>query len=263
MGEPRQVVGVGEGGQQPQQRRRRPAGGDPAPAGMLSAGAIAVDQSQHRDGQNQEHRPAQQVEQQRGVLHEWQHQRDRHQGGGADQQEAHAADGERQALQGQLHIGAPLGLVVGDVEAVDQRLHAGIGAPQRQHQADHEGQAQRRPARLGNQDHLLADKDHRVARRDPGHGHDLGLGVVHVGEQPVERHERRQPREGGQQREEGHPAGHRGQPVAVELAPGAPEDVAPALGRDLLGRARLAAAPRLVQQHQLRRLGPLAPRTRP
>ncbi len=152
-------------------------------------------------------------------------------------------------MQGQLQEAALLGLAVGDVEPVQEGFHAAVGAPQRQGQGEHEGHAQGRAARLGNADHLGPDEHDRVVRDHRGKGLDLFHGVVEVGEQTVEGHERRQAWKQGQKGEEGHPASHREDVVLVELLERAPEDVAPAARRDLPRRAGRAPSPRLQRQH--------------
>ena len=64
-----------------------------------------------------------------------------------------------------LHEGALLLLVVDDVERVDDRLHARIGAPQREHQAEDEAEPQGAAALGGDADDLLTDDVERAARQ--------------------------------------------------------------------------------------------------
>ncbi len=127
-----------------------------------------------------------------------------------------------------------------------QRLHAGIGAPDRDQQAGGERKAQGGRALDRNEDHLLSQEDDGRTRRDARQGRHLLLYAVHVGEQAVEGHERRQPRKQGEQQEEGHPAGHGGDVILVERLPGAPEDVAPSARRNLRRGSRQAAPARFA-----------------
>ena len=64
-----------------------------------------------------------------------------------------------------LHEAALLLLVVDDVERVDDRLHAGIGAPQRQHEAEDEADAEGAVALGGDADDLLTDDVQRAPRQ--------------------------------------------------------------------------------------------------
>ncbi len=135
---------------------------------------------------------------------------------------------------------------------MEQRLHAGVGAPDRDQQAGGERKAQGRRALDRNQDHLLSQEHDGRSRRDARKSRHLLLHAVHVSEQPVECDERRQPRKQGEQQEEGHPAGNCGDLVLVEGLPGAPKDVAPSPRRDLGRRPGRAAAARLARPNPRR-----------
>ena len=68
------------------------------------------------------------------------------------------AEREGQRDQIELDEAALLILVVDDVERIEDRLHAGIGAPQRKAEADHERERQLAVAVAGDARDLIADQ---------------------------------------------------------------------------------------------------------
>ena len=59
-----------------------------------------------------------------------------------DQNEDDHAEGEGEGAEVELDEAALLLLAIGDVESIKDRLHSGIGAPQRDRKAEEEGEAQ-------------------------------------------------------------------------------------------------------------------------
>ena len=124
---------------------------------------------------------------------------------------------ERQRLEVQLEEAALLLLVIDDVERVEDRLHAGIRAPQRQREADDEAEAERAVALGGDALDLLADDVHRPARQHAREGIEMVLDRRGIGEQAVDRDEGRDRREDREQSIEGHARRHGHDPVLPEL----------------------------------------------
>ena len=80
------------------------------------------------------------------------------------QNEENGAEGEGEGQQVQRDEAALLLLVIDDVEGIEDGLHAGIGAPQRQHQAEDEAEAESAAALRGDAVDLLADDVERRRR---------------------------------------------------------------------------------------------------
>ena len=160
-------------------------------------------------------------------------------------------EGERDEVE--LDEAALLGLVIGDVHGLEERLHAGIGTPQRDRQRDDEGEAQR-PALLRRQPVQLLPQDVQAAAGDDA----LERGEVlfhrrRVGEEAVDRHQSREGGDEGEQQVEGGAGRDQQHAVLADLVLHAGEDVLPARPGDLGRLLGLAPAPRLSRPFLLGR----------
>ncbi len=84
--------------------------------------------------------------------------------------------------------------LIDDVQRLDQRLHAGIGAPHRDGKADDEGAEILARPRDELADEIL-DEQHDVLRHDMRHRRDESPDVRGIAEEAVKRDQRRKPRE--------------------------------------------------------------------
>jgi hypothetical protein len=98
------------------------------------------------------------------------------------------------------------------------------------------------PGLAGNALHLLADDVDRATGHQPCERCQMIVDRPRIGEQAVERDERGDGREQGEQRVERHPGSHREDAVAADLLVDAPSDIHPSLGRNFGRRIRLASA---------------------
>jgi hypothetical protein len=76
-----------------------------------------------------------------------------------------------------------------------------------------------------------------------------------IGEQPIQRDDRRDPGEDGEQREECHPAGSGQDPVFRNRPEYSPEDIPPPARRDLLRRVCAASTARFTGTREIDRAG--------
>ena len=144
--------------------------------------------------------------------------------------------------------------LVGDVQRVDDRLHAGVGAPKREQET--EGKAEAEPTVVDCRqafDLLVQDVD-RAPRQDSRERRNLLVDVRRVGEKAVHRHQRRQRGEEGEDSVEDDPSRDREQTVVVDLRVEPPEDVFPAPPWDVPRRGGLSSASPLLKAPQI--LGP-------
>ena len=107
---------------------------------------------------------------------------------------------------------ARLGTVIDDVERLDQRLHAGIGAPQR------DDEAQQERAEIGLRPHhqlvdVIVDEHDHVGGHDLAEAVDEGADIGRVADQPIERDEGGEAGKDRQHHEEGGRGGDAGQIV--------------------------------------------------
>ncbi len=172
------------------------------------------------------------------------------------QRDQHAADGaerEEQRYDVEPDDAALLLLVVNDVQRIEDRLHAGIGAPERDTEAERKAEAQPAVAASGDPRDFLAQEVERSARNDIGGERDMVGDRGRVGKERIDRHARGDGREQRNQRIEHHPGREREQPVVLHLMVGADEDVLPAAPGDMHGGRRLAAPALLTGARFLQR----------
>ena len=133
-----------------------------------------------------------------------------------------------------------------DVERVEDRLHAAVGAPQRDQDADHRGEPERAAALLREPLHLPTDDVDGPVRQDSAQVGEVRVDRARVRDRAVDGDQRGDGREQGEDGVEGHARRHEQQAVLVELPVEAQRDVLPALGRDLGRGIGLMAAVRLA-----------------
>ena len=113
------------------------------------------------------------------------------------------------------------------VERVDDRLDAGIGAPEREGEAEQKRAAQRGIALGEHPGDLVLHDLERTVRQHQRQRLQVGADGRGIGEQPVERNQRRHRREYREQSEEHDATGGGEHAVVVEALPGAPENIFP------------------------------------
>uniref|UniRef100_A0A0N4ZD58 LigA n=1 Tax=Parastrongyloides trichosuri TaxID=131310 RepID=A0A0N4ZD58_PARTI len=231
-----------EGHQQAQARREQRPRRQPAPARPRPARSQPIDQGQRPDIAEEQKRPAQRRQIGPLVLqaeHGQHHGHADHQGR-TQHHRRHGRDGEAHAHQIVDHDIAPLDLVIGEVQAVEEGLDPPIGRPQRQQQGPDQGEGQLAGGIARQARHLCPEKLSHIRRQHFIEEAELPPGVRRIGEQAVDGDEGAQRREQGQQQEEGHAPGDETDAVAEIAHDGAPQDVDPALVRNLqraLGQA--------------------------
>ncbi len=165
------------------------------------------------------------------------------------EQHDHAADdaGEREDEGAQIEAekASPLLLLIGDVERREDRLGERHDAPQREPDAQAEAPAERPVRAFGEVADLLNDDVVGLRRQNGGEHAELVLDRRRVGGQPIQRDQRRERREDGEQRIEGAARGDHGEIVAAGLAPHPLRDLPPALERDVV-RTRGVAPVRIA-----------------
>jgi len=133
--------------------------------------------------------------------------------------------------------------LISDIERVHHRLHSGIGAPHRQPQAHHEGEAQL-PGGTGidNAQHLLMHDPVRPLRHEAREIGEMIADGRDIGEQRVARHQRGDAGKQREQRVEHHAGRHGEEPVFADAGKDPERDMLPerpAASRRRLGRAGL------------------------
>src|SRR5262245_31407744 len=138
------------------------------------------------------------------------------------------ADREEERNQIEPNDAALFFFVVDDVERVEDRLHAGIGAPQRDGKSKQE--AEREPAvALGRDAGDLGTHDvERIGGDDVGGDLEVIADGGRVGKQGIGRHSGGDTGKQGDQRIERDPGGKREQPVLLDLPIGADKNILPA-----------------------------------
>ena len=152
------------------------------------------------------------------------------------------ANREKQRDQVEPDEAALLLFIVDDVERVEDRLHAGIGAPQRD--AEPQEKAEGEPAVAFGRDagDFVAQHVESTGGHDIGGNREMLADGGDIGKQRVGRDPGGNGRKQGDQRIERHAGRERQQAVVEDFAIGANEDVLPAAPGDLLRHVRLTSA---------------------
>ena len=235
---------------EPERCRRQRAETQPFPARRAPARPEPVEHAE-RDQQDDKHqRPARQADDQLalGLQPEMiERERKRHHRADHYDQRSDAADGECQRQQVQLDEAAFLALLIDHVKRVDDGLHAGIGAPDRERQAEQEARAESRRA-LGQhpRDLVLHDLE-RALGQHQCERLQIGADGRGIGEQAVGGDQRSDRRKHREQAEEHHAGGGGEQAVVGGALVGAPQDVFPAGPRYPPRMGRVPAASALQQ----------------
>ena len=160
-------------------------------------------------------------------------QRKRHHRADHQQQCGDAAGGERQREQVQADETALFPLLIDDVEGVDHRLDAGIGAPDREPEAEQEGRAKRGVALVEHPRDLVLHDLERALRQHQRQRLQIGADGRGIGEQAVAGDQRGDRRKHREQAEEHHAGGGGEQAVFAGPHIGAPQNILPAGPGDL------------------------------
>ena len=170
VGEMRQIKREEPRGDQPQQAGGQTAGGHPAPFRFAAARPIAVkDRERHPDDAQQD-RPAQGTEQGGDEILQPDCREDEgnhDDGSRGQQQKENGPEGERKRREVEPDEAPLLLLLVRDVQRVEDRLGAGVGAPDGKQKPEHRGDAKRAIALRGNSSDLAAEQLERVAGMTP------------------------------------------------------------------------------------------------
>ena len=161
------------------------------------------------------------------------------------QHNAPASEGE--CLQRQCHEAALFLFLVDDVEGIEDRLGAGVGAPQRQSQGGEESRSKRALPLRSNALHLFANDLQSALRQEAGKQSQMLVDDRSVGEQAVERHQRRRGREQRQQGVVGDACRNQHHTVLLDALDHAPDDIQQTLRRylrRLVGGASSVVLPR-------------------
>ena len=145
---------------------------------------------------------------------------------------------KRQGDEIELHEASLFLLVEDDVERVDDRLHSGVGAPQGDGKPGYEAEAELGVAFRREPGDLFVEKLDRAGGENARSQRKMRVDRRCVGDQSVERDERRDGGEDRQQRKEDDAARDSEQPVVVEARIDPPENVLPAPPGDLPRRGR-------------------------
>ena len=164
--------------------------------------------------------------------------------GDADQSRDDTADREGERDGRQLHEAAAFALAVYVVHRAQHGLRALVGTPQRRQNADAGANAETGGRALSQPLHLLFDDLHPAVGDEPGYAVEMGLNGRGVGEQSIDRHQRGDRWEQGQEREKRHARRLGHQLVLGKLVGCALGDVEPSARRNILGNGRVLTAVR-------------------
>ena len=132
--------------------------------------------------------------------------------------------------------------IVDDVERVEDRLHAGIGAPQRDAQPQEKAEGEPSVALGRDAGDLVAQDVESTGGHDISGNREMLADGGDIGKERVGRDPGGNGRKEGDQRIERHAGRERQQAVVEDFAIGANEDVLPAAPGDLLRHVRLTSA---------------------
>ena len=150
-----------------------------------------------------------------------------------------AREREDEGAQIEADKASPLLLLIGDVQGREDRLGERHDAPHRQPDAQAEAPAERSVRAFGKIADLLNDNIIGLCGQHRGQHAELILDRGWVRGQPIERDERRERREDGEQRVEGAARGDHGEIIAASLAPHSLRDLPPALERNVVRTPRV------------------------
>ena len=142
----------------------------------------------------------------------------------------------------ELDEAALLLLVVDHIERVDERLHSGIGAPERQCQTERECKTKLGFALCCDTVHLLLDDLDATSRHQAADKREVFIDGRRFREQTIEGHESGDRRKQREQSVEHHARRDRKETILTDLAIRPPEDVLPSRPGDLPRRARPSTA---------------------
>jgi hypothetical protein len=211
--------------------------------------AEPVKQREPEYRQSAQRRPAEQREKGRltfsGEAEIGEHQRQHDDCGDREQQYHDGAEREAERDHVEPDEAALFVFVVNDIQRIEDRLHAGVRAPERETEADYEGEGQFSIAVRGDTNDLLTDQVVGAGRQQAGDKAEMRADRACLREQPVERHQRGDRRHDGEHGVKRHAGSNQQQPIRGNLLVRAPQDVLPSAPRDAQRRRGLPAAARL------------------
>jgi hypothetical protein len=157
----------------------------------------------------------------------------------------------KKRVRRKLHEAALFLLVVDDVERVDDRLHAGVGAPQRDREPCNESKSEfgvafsRQPRDL-----FMKDVD-RAGGKNARSQRKMGVDRRSVGDQSIKRDERRNGGKDRQQGEKDNAARDGEQPIVIQARIDAPENILPPGPGDLPRNHGMSSPARLLRAAHL------------
>src|SRR5262249_11116292 len=140
----------------------------------------------------------------------------------------------------------------------DDRLHAGIRAPQGDAEPENETEPKLGVALGGEAGHLFANDVDGTCGQKTGGGREVIVDRRRLRKQPVQRDKSGKRRKQGEQAIKHNAGGDREQPVFADLLIDAPKNILPSAPGDLPGRVGTAAPPRLMRARVLQRFGLVA-----
>jgi hypothetical protein len=162
-----------------------------------------------------------------------------------EQQKHQPGQGQRERQEIELDEAALLGLAIDHVERIDHGLHAGIGAPQRDQEADDKGRAQSAAAALRDPGDLFFHNPESALRHQRRNKSQMARNGRRLGKQRIRGYQRGNRRKQGEQSVEDDASRHRQQAVIADPGDDAPSNVLPARQWNLERRFGAAAAPGL------------------
>ena len=151
-----------------------------------------------------------------------------------------------------LHEASFFLLVIDDVERVDDRLHSGVGAPERDGKSGYESEAELCIAFCREPRDLFVKNVDRAGGKNACGQRKMGINRRGVGDQSVERDERRNRGKDRQQRKEDDPSRDSKQPIVIHARIDAPEDILPPCPGNLPRSHGVPSPARLLRSAQLR-----------
>ena len=151
----------------------------------------------------------------------------------------------------QFHETSFLLLVVDDIERVDDCLHPGVGAPKGHGKPGQESEAELCIAFCRELRDLLMQNVDGAGRQNAQGERKMRINCRCVGDQSVERDERRNGGKDRQQRVEDNSGGHGEQSVIVDTRVDAPKDILPTFPRNFPRSRRAPSTPRLLRSAPL------------
>ncbi len=159
---------------------------------------------------------------------------------------------KRRETKIQLHEAPFFLLVIDDVQRVDDRLHSGVGAPERDHKSGYESEAELCVAFCRKARDLLVKELDRARGKNARGQRQVRVDRRGVGDQAVERDEGRNGGKNRQQRIEDDASRDSEQSIVIDAGVDAPKYVLPSSPGNMPRRHRVSSPSRLLRSTHLR-----------